>query len=78
MHAGHRLVRRERTGGIMIDWRKIAEQNGLTPEEFKKEIFTVAACVGALVLDEQQIGGSLKFTCSDEIGPLELLIRRGN
>lgn len=27
----------------MIDWRKIAEQNGLTPEEFRKEIFNVAA-----------------------------------
>lgn len=62
----------------MVDWRKIAEQNGLTPEEFRKEIFKVAACLGAMSLDEQQIGDSLKFTCSDEIGPLELWIRRGN
>ena len=62
----------------MIDWRKIAEQNELTPEEFRKEIFTVAACLGAMSLDEQQIGDSLKFTCADEIGPLELSIRRGN
>lgn len=62
----------------MIDWRKFADMNGLTPDEFKKEIFTVAACLGAMALDEQQIGDSLKFTCSDEIGPLELWIRRGS
>lgn len=62
----------------MIDWRKIADMNGLAPEEFRKEIFTVAACLGAMLLDEQQIGDSLKFSCSDEIGPLELWIRRGN
>ena len=62
----------------MIDWRKIAEQNGLSTEEFAKEIFTVAACLGAMSLDEQQIGDSLKFTCSDDIGPLELWVRRAD
>ena len=62
----------------MIDWREIAKQNNLTPEEFKKEIFTVAACIGAIALDDQKIGDSLKFTCSDEVGPLELWIRRGD
>tara|TARA_R110001606_G_scaffold380972_1_gene541824 strand:+ start:34 stop:222 length:189 start_codon:yes stop_codon:yes gene_type:complete len=62
----------------MIDWREIAKMNNLTPEDFKKEIFTVAACIGAISLDDQKIGDSLKFTCSDEVGPLELWIRRGD
>lgn len=62
----------------MIEWAKIAEQNGLTPDEFKKEIFMAAACLGAMSLDEQQIGDCMKFTCSDDIGPLELWIRRAN
>lgn len=62
----------------MIDWRKVAEQNCMTPEEFKKEIFTVAACLGAMALDEQEIADSLKFTCSDETGPLELWVRRSD
>ena len=62
----------------MIDWKEVAEQNGLTPDEFRTEILTVAACVGAMSLDEQQIGDSLKFTCSDNHGPLELWIRRGD
>ena len=63
---------------MSIDWREIAKQNNLTPDEFKKEIFTVAACIGAIALDDQKIGDSLKFTCSDDVGPLELWIRRGD
>ena len=62
----------------MINWKEIAEQNNLTPEEFQKEIFTVAACLGSMSLDEQEIGDSLKFTCSDDKGPLELWVRRAN
>ena len=62
----------------MINWKEVAEQNGLTPEEFRTEILSVAACVGAMSLDDQQIGDSLKFTCSDDKGPLELWIRRAN
>jgi len=61
-----------------INWQEIARQNNLTPEEFQKEIFMLAACIGAMSLDDHKIGDSLKFTCSDEVGPLELLIRRGN
>ena len=62
----------------MIDWREVAKSNGLTNEEFEKEVFTVAACLGAISLDSQKIGDSLKFTCSDEVGPLELWIRRSD
>lgn len=60
----------------MINWSEIAELNGLSPEEFKKEVFTVAACIGAMELDEKEKGIALRFTCSDGIGPLELIVRR--
>ena len=62
----------------MIDWEQIAKMNGLSPEEFRKEIFTVAACVGAMQLDEQETDNRtmLKFSCSDDVGKIEVLIRR--
>ena len=63
----------------MIDWEKIAKQNSLTPKEFTKEILTVAACVGVMELDSK-VGGhiddAMKFTCSDEIGEIEVYIKR--
>ena len=61
-----------------INWREVAEQNGLTPEEFKKEIFTVACALGSMDLDDKDSGTALKFTCSDDIGKLELFIKRVN
>ena len=62
----------------MIDWEQIAKMNGLSPEEFRKEIFTVAACVGAMQLDEQETDNRtmLKFSCSDDVGKIEVIIRR--
>jgi hypothetical protein len=62
----------------MIDWRKVAKSNGLTNEEFEKEIFTVAACLGAITLDSQKEGDCLKFSCSDDVGRLELYIKRSD
>ena len=59
-----------------INWQQLVQQNGLTPEEFKKEIYSVACAVGAMDLDNQDAGTELKFTCADEIGKLELLIKR--
>ena len=61
-----------------INWKQVAQQNGLTPEEFKKEIFTVACAVGAMDLDKQESGTALKFTCSDDVGKLELFIKRAD
>jgi len=60
----------------MINWQEIAEQNNLTPDEFKKEVFTVAACLGAMDLDANDSANAIKFTCSDEEGPLEVYIKR--
>ena len=60
----------------MIDWRKVAEQNGLTTSEFEKEIYSVAACIAAMSLDKQDDADVMRFTCSDNVGRLELIVRR--
>ena len=60
----------------MINWQKVADQNGLTPEEFEKEILSVAACIGAMSLDGQKVGDHLRFTCYDDKGQIELWVRR--
>jgi hypothetical protein len=58
----------------MINWAEFARLNNLTPAEFQKEILTVAACVGAMVVDEYE--DIFKFTCSDEKGKIIVLIQR--
>lgn len=61
----------------MIDWQEIAVQNGLSIEEFKVELYTAAAAIAAMDLDKQEHRGDcIKFTCSDEVGKLELYVRR--
>lgn len=60
----------------MTDWRRFAENQGLTVEEFKKEIFTAACAVAAIDLDGQEDGTALRFTCNDGSGDLELYVRR--
>ena len=61
----------------MIDWEKIAKFNGLSPDEFKKEIFTVAACLGAMDLDARGAGSdeAMKFSTTGETGAIELYVR---
>ena len=63
---------------MSIDWRKIAEQNGLTHQEFTKEIFSVAGILGAMKLDERSTSENeaIRFTCSDGDGEIEVYIRR--
>lgn len=63
---------------MMIDWQKVAKENNLSPTEFENEIYSIAACIGAIALDRQDAGDCIKFSCSDDIGPLELFIRRVN
>lgn len=61
----------------MIDWESIAKSNGLSPEEFTREILTIAACVGTMGID--QLGDDiteLKFTCNDQIGKVEVTVKR--
>ena len=60
----------------MIDWQEVAEQNNLSIDEFEKEIYSVAACIAATQLDKQDKADIMRFTCSDDIGKLELTVKR--
>lgn len=59
----------------MINWEQIAKQNGLTPEEFTKEILTCAAVVGAIDIDKNK-SDLIRFTCSDQESEIVLTIHR--
>lgn len=59
----------------MINWEQIAKQNGLTPEEFTKEILACAAVVGVMKADSEY-SQAIKFTCSDEVGEIEVTVKR--
>jgi len=60
-----------------MDIKKWADANGMTPEEFKKEIFTYAACLGAMDLDARGAGKdqAMSFKTTGETGEVEVLIR---
>lgn len=62
-----------------IDWREIAESHGLTPDDFKHEIFTLALVLGIMTVDNV-IGGAdaMRFESEDDIGRIELVTRRLN
>ena len=62
----------------MIDWEGVAKSNGLTPEEFKKDVFMTAAALGPKSIDENNDhkGGVLKFTCSDGSSDIVMYIER--
>ena len=60
-----------------INWKEVADLNGLSAEEFQHEIFTVAACLGVMKIDKDE-ADTLKFTCSDSVGKIELYIKRSN
>jgi hypothetical protein len=66
----------ERTEKAM-NIRKWADANGMTPEEFKKEIFTYAACLGAMDLDARGAGKdeAMSFKTTGGTGEIEVLIR---
>ncbi len=61
----------------MINWKEIAEQNGLSVEEFKKEIFTSAACIGIMDVDSKNGEAvAMRFTCFDDVSKIEMVIKR--
>ena len=63
----------------MIDWEDLADINNWSQEQFRKEILTVAAVVGAMELDKSNEEGEVfRFTCSDDAGKIELYVRRTN
>ncbi len=62
----------------MIDWQKVAQQNGMTADEFTIELLQAAAALGAMKIDEQSGNDTLKFKTSDNRGKIEIYIRRAN
>jgi CO/xanthine dehydrogenase Mo-binding subunit len=61
----------------MIDWQKVADDNGLSVEEFKKEVYTIAACIGIMDVDNKNGEAvAMRFTCFDDVGKIEMMIKR--
>lgn len=60
----------------MIDWAKVAKEYRLTPEQFRKEVYTVAAVCAAIELDKTQYAESMRFICSDRKSQLQLEVKR--
>lgn len=56
------------------EWAKI---NNMSPDEFKKEILTFAACLGAMDLDERGATEeeSMRFTTKSDDKTIELYVR---
>ena len=63
---------------MKVDIEQWAKMNNLTPEEFKKEVFTMAAALGAMHLDDRGADSdeAMKFTRSDSVGEIEVYVCR--
>ena len=63
---------------MKVDIEQWAKMNNLTPDEFKKEVFTMAAALGAMDLDDRGADSdeAMKFTRSDSVGEIEVYVRR--
>ena len=59
-----------------INWLEIAQQYELTPEQFADQIYTTACVLWGMELESQDPKTALRFTCSDDVGELELSIKR--
>ena len=61
----------------MIDWKKFAETNNLSVNEFKTEILTAASAVAMEMLDTNADNGeALQFSCSDKISKIRVTFER--
>lgn len=61
----------------MIKWKEVAEQNNLTVEEFKTEMYTSAACIAIMDVDSKKGDAlAMRFTCYDDVGKIEMVIKR--
>lgn len=60
----------------MIDWKKVAKEYSLTPEQFRKEVYTVAAVCAAMELEQDTENTAMRFICSDEKGQIKLEVSR--
>jgi hypothetical protein len=59
----------------MVNWKEFAKINNMTPEEFEKEIYCCAAYLGAMQVDHEDCV-ALRFTCSDDVGKIALIVKR--
>lgn len=59
----------------MIDWLKIAEQNGMSFEEFTNEILLAAIAAGAVELENRDVE-ALRVTGGDGDGKIQMVISR--
>ena len=41
----------------MIDWKRFADMNGLTPEQFRKEIYMSMVAMADMQIDESEHNG---------------------
>jgi hypothetical protein len=60
----------------VIDWAKVAKEYRLTPEQFRKEVYTVAAVCAAMELDQDAENTAMRFICSDQKSQLQLEVKR--
>lgn len=62
----------------MINWKNIAAESGLTPDEFRAEVLAEAARSSAKELDKLGYGidTAMEFTCYDGAGKIEVRIKR--
>lgn len=60
----------------MIDWEEVAKRNDMKPKELEKDVLTACAVMGVLRIDTQDKFEVFRFTCRDEVGKIELTVRR--
>ena len=58
-----------------INWEKVARDNNLSVAEFEKQMYAAVCCMAAIGIDSYG-GESMKFSCSDDVGKLELIVNR--
>lgn len=61
-----------------IDWKKVADENGLSFKEFRDELFLAAAAMGAAEIDsgEDENSLSFRFETEDESGCILVYVIR--
>lgn len=59
-----------------INWKKIAEEHDLTPQQLEEQILIAACCMCDMRISSQQ--EIIKFTCSQPNYKLELSVRQIN
>jgi len=61
-----------------INWQKVAREYNLNVDQFKEQLFTTAAIMGAMEIDQYDFNNTqeFKFTCADQKSEIKLSVRR--